>query len=129
MALKDEIAELTDGLKGYTSKIEERLSKLDAFIKNAELALDKMQKFVDKCEKTHVARVTELNESFKTMAAKVEAWEESLYYIFHNVKRNQFLYSHYPEEWVKNFQDLKAATLFENAYMDEKIANKPTKPS
>lgn len=53
---------------------------------------------------------------------RIATWEESMLYIMHNIKKNQFLYANYPDDWVKHYNDIKEGLENENAYMDKKIA-------
>ena len=48
---------------------------------------------------------------------KLEAFEESLLFIMHNIKKNQFLYAHYPDDWVKDYLDVKKGLKYENERM------------
>ena len=52
---------------------------------------------------------------------RIAAWEESMLYIMHNIKKSQYLYSHYPDDWVKEYTDIKEGLVKENEYMDKKI--------
>jgi len=58
---------------------------------------------------------------YKNIEYKIESFEESLLMIMHNIKKNQFLYSHYPEDWVKDYLSVKGGIKFENKFMDKKI--------
>ena len=53
---------------------------------------------------------------------QIESFEDSLLHIMHNIKKNQFLYAHYPDEWVKDYRSLKKGLKFENEFMDKKGA-------
>jgi nitrogen-specific signal transduction histidine kinase len=50
----------------------------------------------------------------KRIEKRIESWEESMLYIYHNIKKNQFLYAHYPDEWVKDYKDIKQGLKDEN---------------
>lgn len=60
------------------------------------------------------------NQAFKEMRDRFQAWEETLLLTYHNIKKNQFLYSHYPDEWVKKYSDIKQGLRDENEAMDER---------
>lgn len=53
---------------------------------------------------------------------QIENFEDTLLHIMHNIKKNQFLYSHYPDEWVKDYHTVKDGIKFENEFMDKKGA-------
>ncbi|HUU88164.1 MAG TPA: hypothetical protein VMX17_10480 [Candidatus Glassbacteria bacterium] len=71
---------------------------------------------------------TEFAKLFKTMESTLENFsdklssnEETFLFLMHNIKKNQFLYSNYPDDWIKSYLDIKNCILFENRKMDEKI--------
>lgn len=59
-------------------------------------------------------------QAFKEMKDRFESWEETLLFVYHNIKKNQFLYAHYPDEWVKKYSDIKQGLRDENEAMDER---------
>ena len=56
-----------------------------------------------------IAASSQCIHSLETVGEKIRDWEESFYYIFHNIKKNQYLYAHYPDDWVKEYLDIKRA--------------------
>lgn len=66
----------------------------------------------------------EIREIFDTVVQRMESWEESMLYLMHNIKKNQFMYSHYPDEWAKNYQSIKEGAKFENVWLTAKKVNK-----
>ncbi|NGX57211.1 MAG: hypothetical protein K940chlam3_00095 [Chlamydiae bacterium] len=50
----------------------------------------------------------------KKIEKRIESWEESMLFIYHNIKKNQFLYAHYPDDWVKDYNDIKRGVKAEN---------------
>lgn len=60
------------------------------------------------------------NQLFKEMADRFASWEETLLLVYHNIKKNQFLYAHYPDDWVKKYSDIKQGLRDENEAMDER---------
>lgn len=61
-----------------------------------------------------MASLEHIDIRFKAICDKIELWEESLMLIYHNIKKNQFLYAHYPDEWVRTYLDAKKALIQEN---------------
>jgi len=74
----------------------------------------RMAKTCDKSDKV-LFKLTQQMEEFNS---KLESFEESMLFIMHSIKKNQFLYSHYPDEWVKDYLSLKHGLVTENEYMD-----------
>lgn len=62
-----------------------------------------------------------LREEVEIYSKKTESLEEGLMYVLHNIKKNQFLYANYPDEWVKEYADIKKGIQAENKFMDDKI--------
>lgn len=141
---------LTSVLKAHSEnleKLEEKASKEFEFLQEArkkitqdQLKIDverrkldalyrKVHREMERTRKTHEEFLTTLNSSFQEAMfsihqgnQKIESFEDSMLHILHNIKRNQFLYSHYPEEWVKNYQSLKEGLKAENEFMERKEA-------
>lgn len=53
-------------------------------------------------------------KTMKDFTFKVECMEESILAVYHNIKRNQFLYAYEPEEVLKTFDEIKKKILAEN---------------
>ncbi len=66
------------------------------------------------------------NLALESVQRMVNNFEDSMLHILHNIKKNQFLYAHYPDEWVRNYQDLKKGIKYENEFMQGK--NSPRIP-
>ena len=70
--------------------------------------------------------LNKIDGKFQEICKTIESWEESLMLIFHNIKKNQWLYSHYPDEWLKNYLDAKKIVKVENKNL-ESICKKKNK--
>jgi hypothetical protein len=66
--------------------------------------------------------VGEMARCFIENKNQIESFEDALLHIMHNIKKNQFLYAHYPEEWVTDYISIKEGIKFENKFMEEKGA-------
>lgn len=101
--------------KRYERKTREILRKWGSQYSNAiekmNATLLEVGQFLEEAQ-----RVSRLSKK------KLEDFEESLMYIMHNIKRNQFLYAHYPEEWVENYLSIKDGLKAENEFMSKKGA-------
>lgn len=53
---------------------------------------------------------------------QIESFEDTLLHIMHNIKKNQFLYAHYPDEWAQDYRSIKKGIKCENKFMDEQGA-------
>ena len=62
-----------------------------------------------------------MDSTLKTFSDKLASNEETLLFLMHNIKKNQFLYAHYPDDWVKSYINIKDSVSFENEYLDNKI--------
>lgn len=92
-------------------QIQEEMKKIKA--RNEEIS----QEFKDYAERSTYV----LDEVRETL----EDFEESMMYIMHNIKKNQFLYAHYPEEWVNSYLDIKNGMKYENEFMDKQFSDLP----
>lgn len=110
--------------KDYTA--EEKLAALMKSVRNTAATLQKSARKWEKERDKHCALLHKMaNESLaavKRSEKAFESFEESLLYVIHNIKKNQFLYSHYPEDWVKNFLSLKEGIQYENKFMENQGA-------
>lgn len=70
--------------------------------------------------KNYLERADYVMEQFEK---RIEGFEDSLLHIMHNIKKNQFLYAHYPEEWVHDYLSIKEGLKFENERMDKIAQN------
>jgi len=92
--------ELKEESKKNFKKIDSKLSKLNSEILKSLISF---------------------NERSIVLTEKINEWEESMLFILHNIKKNQFLYSHYPDQWVKDYYSIKSGLKIENIYMDNKV--------
>jgi hypothetical protein len=92
-----------------------------------------MAKRVDTLQKRNDRQFTHIWKSIndahkvilKTMtdfSFKVECMEESILSVYHNIKRNQFLYAYSPEELIQTFDDIKKKIMDEHKEL-KKIVN------
>lgn len=108
--------EISDEMfKRYERKTKEILrkwgSQYSRAVEKMDATLGEVGEYLQEAQK-----VTRLSQT------KLEDFEETLLYIMHNIKRNQFLYSHYPEEWVENYLSIKEGLKAENEFMEKKGA-------
>jgi hypothetical protein len=132
-------------VKKYLDKNFERiekklLSKVSSFLTNLDKSLNKKLSEPVKNINSACIRIEKLEESFysitkmlgnldkffnkklsepinemKDFCSRIEDLEESFSIIFHNIKRNQFLYSKYPEEWWEtNYINFKESLKLQN---------------
>jgi hypothetical protein len=84
-------------------------------------SLDKMHKHLERHE-NHIEEGNKqlaeifkrLEKSLKENAKKMSSMEETFLVIYTNIKQNQFLYAHYPEEWDRTYLQMKANLKKEN---------------
>lgn len=100
--------------KSFFIEINKRMSKhFDALKKMG----DNHRRQKDELNKL----IFEIKNAFSNIYERMESWEESLLYTYHNIKKNQFLYAHYPDAWAKNYHDIKDGLKNENEYLDKEI--------
>lgn len=86
----------------YIEKNQKSLSrKLEMIKKHMESYMDAPNLLAFKCEK------------------RLQEFEDTLMHLYHNIKKNQFLYSHYPDEWAKNYSEIKKGIKNENVFMQK----------
>lgn len=112
--------------KSYEKKIEENIEKWEKKT-NSNLAKWEAKHLlvIRKMEKTlqEVKEFTQQAEFLsKQCKDQIESFEDGMLHIMHNIKKNQFLYAHYPEEWVQNYLSLKEGMKYENEFMEKKGA-------
>ena len=95
--------------KKFSKQINSALSKIPSYLNS----ITKTLKDVDSSLLDNKMTVTD-------METKLDQFEEALLHIMHNIKKNQFLYAHYPEEWVKNYLSIKKGIKYENEFMEDK---------
>ena len=62
-----------------------------------------------------------IRKEMKSFDSKVSIMEETFLSVYSNIKRNQFLYSYYPEEWNETFLEFKEKIKKENEEFKELI--------
>lgn len=117
--------------KAYT-RVEEEQKKIDKQrrkIDTIAAQLVQQMKSLNKCNADALKSIrsgTSKSELVvKKLAKNFASYEESLLMVMHNIKKNQFIYSHYPDEWVKNYLDVKKGLQDENRFLEE---NDPSLP-
>lgn len=83
--------------------------------------IEKKQVSILKQIKLELAKLKKEVSEYKSHYEKLD---ETILYTMHAVKKNQFLYSHYPDEWAKNYEEMKKGLIEENNYLDEKCEEK-----
>jgi len=111
--------ELLADLKKSIQSFKSTQFQIEATCKDIAKRTDRMEDHLEKVEKKNEKYVTSCVDACQEIRKKVEAWEDNFYHIMHNIKKNQFLYSHYPEDWVKNFTSIKEGIKKENKFMDK----------
>ena len=115
--MTEEVKEKKKKLKteDILDKIEKTLSHLSRETTRLRVGNEKaLKKIQDQCERSALS----VSQSKK----QIESFEDGLFHIMHNIKKNQFLYSHYPDEWAKNYTSIKKGMVSENKFMEQKGA-------
>jgi len=112
---------INEAIGSLTTKFTKAVDLLEKKNKNSFSKIDNGLITVN--QKTLIA-VGRLDRDRRKFMARAEKMEETFLYIMHNIKKNQFLYAHYPEDWVKNYQDIKKGIKSENEFMDKEIKKK-----
>lgn len=63
-----------------------------------------------------------ISKALEKFTDKVESLDETILSIYHNIKRNQFLYAYHPEEVIATFEEIKRKIIEENAEL-KKVCN------
>lgn len=108
--------------KSFEDNIEKNIEKWEKKT-SANLAKweSKHVKYQRQIEKTlkEVKGFTEQAELLSRLCKdQIESFEDTMLHIMHNIKKNQFLYAHYPDEWAKNYLSIKDGLKDENEYME-----------
>jgi hypothetical protein len=75
----------------------------------------KIDVFMEKYEKDSHKHLTKALKEMSSFCKKIDQLEETFLIMFTNIKRNQFLYSHYPEDWWdENYLHIKEKMKKEN---------------
>lgn len=89
-------------------------------------SLDKMFKCIERhgeqVEKGNkqLAEIFErLEKSLQENSRKMNSMEETFLIIYTNIKQNQFLYAHYPEEWDRTYLQMKVNLKKENKNLEK----------
>jgi len=110
-----------DSLKAIKKMVSERY---ETIAQKAQVEMLHVRKAAEAQLSYHHKLLSEIRQEFADMAARFASWEESLLQVYHNIKKNQFLYSHYPDEWVQKYSDIKQGLRDDNEPLDEKIIDK-----
>lgn len=99
-------------------KIKLQKSQIDALAREIRKPIKKYfeehLKSVKKQEKSINAASEMISSDLSLFRERVELLEETLLIIYANIKRNQFLYSHFPEEWDQTYLSFKEQIKAEN---------------
>lgn len=110
--------------KLFTPVVESLNKYFKLFHKNLEKMDEKLDEHSMDLAKTFKDGLKDYHTTNATFKKTLDRFEESLMYIMHNIKKNQFLYAHYPDEWVQDYQDIKNGLKKENCFMDKLIKEK-----
>lgn len=69
--------------------------------------LEKFDRLYKREKKLQLKVLSDLQSEVNSLREKVEILDETFLCIYDNIKRNQFLYAHYPEEWDQTFLQMK----------------------
>ena len=119
-------------LKKYEEKMSEEIKKKAAKKKSTRLTAAKIERIVrdefkksysklknmeiklDRLVRKHDARMYQfgklkgvVTEQMQRYMDKMESVEDTFFTLYHNIKKNQFLYADKPEAWWKDYLDLK----------------------
>lgn len=76
--------------------------------------LKKFNSLYKKEQKRSTKELNGLKEVIKDLTEKVSVLDETFLLLYSNIKRNQFLYAHFPEEWNETFLQFKERLKQEN---------------
>lgn len=79
---------------------EERLDRAVRSLKTKSLEFRKLKALTD--------------DRLSAYASKMESIEDAFFTLYHNIKKNQWLFAKEPEEWWKDYLDLKKHYIKEN---------------
>jgi len=86
---------------------EERLDRAVRSLKTKSLEFRKLKAIAD--------------DKLGQYIAKMESIEDTFFTLYHNIKKNQFLYADAPEEWWNDYLDLKRHYKEENKKGDKDV--------
>lgn len=119
-----DLIKLKEELEALSDSVLKLKNKANDILDITKKTFEKLENQISYIRTTVHKDLQEVRSQWQTMFQKMEDWEESMWYIQHSIKKNQFLYAHYPDDWVKDYQDLKEAQKFENDQMDKKIQSR-----
>ena len=112
--LRKTVKDLTLRVKGLDKEIKRTLSsllnKFEMIYCKIYLALFEVSKKATSLLKKETA----IKNALKTHSDKFESIEETFYILYHNIRKNQFLYADDKKVWWKDFLDLKKHYIKEN---------------
>lgn len=116
--------ELSDKKVTVPNKVEkERLDYLGMISKKMKQIFRKIKSMESEQEKLILSIHRQLHAVelvHSDLTDKISFFEESLLLIMHNIKKNQFLYSHYPDEWAKDYLAVRKGIEEENSFLDKR---------
>lgn len=116
--LENALKEISNEYEKITKKFEDKIQRsANSNLKAIPSKISILTSMISQLNAT----IQKQSKLFDEFSSKVEGLEESMLYVLHNIKKNQFLYAHYPEEWVKDYLSIKKGIKYENEFMDKKI--------
>lgn len=97
--------------------LQTRLAQFESQLNRFIYRVKKIHGKAEECSVETKRSLYEITQIFDKIVKRMESWEETLLYLSHNIKKNQYLYSHYPDEWVNNYLDIKRGLKGENNWM------------
>ncbi len=119
------IEEIQKAMDVSVENLNDKFTKsLDSLEKKVFKNFSKIENVLITVNQKTLLTLKQLDRDRKKFTQRAEKLEETFLYILHNVKKNQFLYAHYPEDWVNDYLDIKKGLKSENEFMDKKIGAK-----
>lgn len=102
----------------YANRIQKSLAHSKSAIKNLlKSHLKSMQKENENSQALLQSMLDVQNiiiDTIKAQTEKIDKIEDTFFTLYHNIKRNQWLFANEPEEWWNDYLDLKAFYLKQN---------------
>lgn len=95
-------------LKKNLSRIASLDERLERYVRNLDNKVDIMAKILNTTQK-----------ALEIQSSKFNGIEDTFFTLYHNIKKNQFLFAKEPEEWWNDYLDLKKFYMKQNK--EEKI--------
>ena len=102
--------ETYSNFKSIARELKKLFKKQEVLASKIEIDHNKIIGF-DKKLTTLLENIDEILINF---SQKMELMEETFLVLYSNIKRNQFIYAHYPEEWNETFLEFKETLKKEN---------------